>query len=50
LETTIDEYWIGRRGPVNWPALSFDPKRYGFLVTLVYLDTINGVDTLQQRV
>jgi len=50
LETTFNEYWNGGRGPVSWPALSFDPKRYGFLVTLVYLGTINDGDALQQRV
>jgi hypothetical protein len=55
LNQTLGEQWIGRRGPVNWPARSPDLKPLGILLwgqlkTLVYSAPINDLEVLQQRV
>jgi hypothetical protein len=51
LNQTFGEQWIGRGGPVKWPARSpdLDPL-WGHLKTLVYSAAINDFEVLQQRV
>jgi hypothetical protein len=55
LNQTFGEQWIGRGGPVNWPARSpdlsaLDSWLWGHLKTLVYSAPINDLEVLQQRV
>jgi hypothetical protein len=52
---TFGEQWIGRGGPVNWPARSPDlnPLEFwlrGHVEALVYSARINGLEVLQHRV
>lgn len=55
LTNTFNRRWIGRGGPVSWPARSPDLNPldfwlWGHLKTLVYATPINDVQTLQERV
>jgi hypothetical protein len=55
LNQTFSEQWIGRGGPVNWPARSPDRNPLDFwlwrhLKTLVYSAPINDLEGKQQRV
>jgi hypothetical protein len=54
-QTTFGEEWVGRGGPVNWPARSpdlnpLDFRLWGHLKTLVHSAPINELEVLQQRV
>lgn len=55
LTRVFHERWIGRGGPIPWPARSpelnpLDFWLWGHLKTLVYAVPINDVDTLRERV
>jgi hypothetical protein len=54
LNQAFGEQWIGREGPVNWPARSpdcnsLDVWLWGRLKTLVYPAPIIDLEVLQQR-
>lgn len=55
LDDTYGNRWIGRGGPVQWPARSPDlnPIDYyvwGHLKSLVYAQPIPDIETLRQRI
>jgi len=55
LHDLLPERWIGRRGPVEWPARSpdltpLDFFLWGFLKTKVYVTAPNSVDELKQSI
>ncbi|EZA55214.1 hypothetical protein X777_05218, partial [Ooceraea biroi] len=55
LIQVFNEQWIGRGGPVVWPARSPDLNRLDFwlwrhLKTLVYSTSVNDIQTLQDRI
>jgi hypothetical protein len=55
MNQNFGEQWIGRGGPVNWPARSpdlnpLDRSLWGHLRALVYSAPINGLQVLPQRV
>lgn len=55
LHRTFDQRWIGRGGPVSWPARSPDLNPldfflWGYLKSLVYARPVNNIDELRQRV
>ena len=55
LDATFAGHWIGRRGPLEWPARSPDltPCDYflwGYLKTRVYTTKPNNVDDLKARI
>lgn len=55
LNNNFNERWIGRNGPVPWPARSPDLNIldfffWGSLKQLVYAEQINNVEQLQERI
>ena len=55
LSRHFNQRWIGRGGPIPWPARSPDltPLDYflwGYLKQLVYAVTVNNVEELRQRI
>lgn len=55
LHGTFGRRWVGRGGPVSWPARSPDLNPldfflWGYLKALVYSTPVNDLDELQQRV
>jgi hypothetical protein len=55
LDQTFSEQWIGRGGPVKWPAPSPDVRTLDFwlwehLRTLTYSAPISDLEVLQKRV
>ena len=55
LTRTFENRWIGRGGPIPWPARSPDLNPldfwlWGYMKQLVYATPINNVQTLQHRV
>lgn len=55
LNTIFPHRWIGRSGPIPWPARSPDLNPldfcvWGYLKTIVYNETINDRDQLWERI
>lgn len=55
LDEVYANRWIGRRGPVNWPARSPDLNPldfciWGYLKSLVYSSPVENIDDLRNRI
>lgn len=55
LQNNFNGRWIGRRGPVHWPARSpdlnpLDFYLWGHLKQLVYAEPINTIEQLENRI
>ncbi|GFS75576.1 uncharacterized protein TNCV_3425211 [Trichonephila clavipes] len=55
LDTAYPGRWIGRGGPINWPARSFDLSRLDFILwgnmnSLVYASPVDSDEALVARI
>lgn len=55
LDAHFPERWIGRAGPINWPARSpdltmLDFSIWGHLKHEIYKNKINGIEHLMERI
>ncbi|GFV09067.1 uncharacterized protein TNCV_2951491, partial [Trichonephila clavipes] len=55
LDTAYSDQWIGRGGPINWPARSHDLSfldffPWGHMKSVVYLSPVDSVEALVARI